>query len=277
MTEDAVAEEIVCQFVRDIRKKDRGIGGKKLWYMLCKEPNVSLSIGRDRFYDILAANDLKIRRKHRRPKTTDSTHELRVYPNLVKSKIADGPNQIWVSDITYITLYDRSDPDKYRFCYLSLILDSYSEEIAGWSIGPSLDRKYPLEALNMALGRVGEVHSGLIHHSDRGVQYASYDYVRLLQERNIMVSMTETGNPKDNPQAERINNTIKNELLKGCVFYDIEEVRDALTIAIAFYNNERPHMSIGMLTPALAATRTGKLEKKWHSYRDAAIENLVPL
>ena len=277
MSEAAAAEEIVCQFVRDIRKKDRGIGGKKLWYMLCKEPNISFSIGRDRFYDILAANDLKIRRKHRRPKTTDSTHELRVYPNLVKSRIADGPNQIWVSDITYITLYDRSDPDKYKFCYLSLILDSYSEEIVGWSIGPSLDRTYPLDALNMALDRIGEGHVGLIHHSDRGVQYASYDYVRLLQKRNIMVSMTETGNPKDNPQAERINNTIKNELLKGCVFNDIEEVRDALTTAIAFYNNERPHMSIGMLTPVQAATRTGKLDKKWHSYRDAAIENLVSL
>lgn len=272
-----MVEEIVCQFVKNTREKDHGIGGKKLWHMLRREPNVGCIIGRDKFYDILDANDLKIRRKLRRPKTTDSTHGLRVFPNLIKSMVADRPNQIWVSDITYITLYDPSDPEKYRFCYLSLVLDSYSEEIIGWSLGSGLDREHPLAALQMALGRIGRNHAELIHHSDRGSQYASYDYVRMLQSNGIKVSMTETGNPKDNPQAERINNTIKNELLKGCVFYDIEEARAALHTAISFYNNERPHMSINMLTPVQASEMAGKLEKKWHSYRDDAIERMASL
>ena len=227
-------------------------------------------VGRDRFADIIDRYNLKVRLKVRKPRTTDSTHGLPTFPNIVKDFIPTGPNQLWVSDITYITIW--VDDYHYSFCYLSLILDAYTEEIVGWSVGPTLETKYPVEALNMALKRIdGKNDISLIHHSDRGCQYASSEYVQLLKEHNIRISMTETGDPKDNAQAERINNTMKNELLKGKRFTDIQMVIDAVNKAVDFYNNERPHMSIGMMTPSKAAVYDGVVEKIWTSYREKAI------
>lgn len=180
------------------------------------------------------------------------------------------PNQLWVSDITHITIW--LDEYHYVFCYLSLILDAYSEEIIGWSVGPTLETVYPIEALKMALKRIeGMTDITLIHHSDRGCQYASSEYIRLLKDAGIRISMTETGDPKDNAQAERINNTIKNELLKGMRFTSIDEVIAAVAKAVDFYNNERPHMSIDMMTPAMAAACEGEINKWWFSYREKAI------
>ena len=137
-----------------------------------------------------------------------------------------------------------------------MILDAYSEEIVGWSVGPTLDTDYPMAALRMALKRIDGQEVNLIHHSDRGCQYASREYVNMLREHGIQVSMTESGDPKDNAQAERINNTMKNELLKGKVFRSIEEVIAAVALAVDFYNNRRPHMSIGMMTPTEASEST---------------------
>ena len=127
----------------------------------------------------------------------------------------------------------------------------YTEEIIGWSVGPTLDTDYPMEALRMALRRIeGKDEVNLIHHSDRGCQYACREYVGMLRKHGIRVSMTESGDPKDNAQAERINNTMKNELLKGKVFRNINEVVAAVARAVDFYNNRRPQMSIGMNTPS---------------------------
>ena len=227
-------------------------------------------IGRDQFVDIINEYGLKVRLKVRKPRTTDSTHGLPTYQNIIKDFIPAAPNQLWVSDITYITIW--LDEYTYIFCYLSLILDGYTEEIIGWSVGPTLETTYPVEALRMALKRIeGKTNINLIHHSDRGCQYASSEYVRLLQEHGIHISMTETGDPKDNAQAERINNTMKNELLKGMRFTNIEEVKAAVARAVDFYNKERPHMSIDMKTPAEAALCEGELTKLWVSYRENAI------
>ena len=263
-------EEFVLQYIHGIREKDPGIGGMKLWYMYQREFGSSHPVGRDRFEDIVDKYCLKVRRRVRKPKTTDSTHGLPVYPNLIKDFIPTSPNQLWVSDITYITIW-RPD-GSYYFCYLSLILDAYTEEIVGWSLGPTLETTYPLRALRMALNRL-DGSEVLIHHSDRGCQYASSDYVSLLRRHNISISMTESGNPKDNAQAERINNTLKNELLKGKVFMSMGEARTAILKAIDFYNNERPHMSIDMMTPSEAAHCVGELVKRWPSYRLIAIKN----
>ena len=209
-------------------------------------------IGRDQFVDIINDYGLKVRLKVRKPRTTDSTHGLPTFPNIIKDFIPTAPNQLWVSDITYITIL--LDEYTYIFCYLSLILDAYTEEIIGWSVGPTLETTYPIEALRMALKRIeGMTNINLIHHSDRGCQYAGSEYIRLLQEHGIRISMTETSDPKDNAQAERINNTMKNELLKGMRFTNIEEVKAAVARAVDFYNKERPHMSIDMKTPAEAA------------------------
>ena len=270
----AARVDFAIQFVHATREEDHGIGGQLLYVMYKKELGpTGDSLGRDVFYRILDEYGLKLRLKLRGTRTTDSTHGLPTYPNLVKDFIHNGSNHLWVSDITYIRIW--LDEHAYVFCYLSLILDAYSEEIVGWSVGPDLSTKYPLEALKMALKRLDGVPSEdihLIHHSDRGVQYASAEYVKMLLEHNITISMTETGNPEDNPQAERINNTMKNELLKGLKFHSIAEVVAAITKAVNFYNNRRPHMSLGYITPVEAVQCTGELDKRWYSYREAAIK-----
>ena len=228
-------------------------------------------IGRDRFCRIIDEHGLKIRLKIRKPRTTDSTHGLPTYPNLIKDFIPTATNQLWVSDITYIAIIN--DDYHYLFCYLSLILDAYSEEIVGWCVSPTLDTDGPMEALKMALKRIEGKTVNLIHHSDRGCQYASREYVNTLKEHGIRISMTETGDPKDNAQAERINNTMKNELLKDKAFHNIHEVIAAVSVAVDFYNNRRPHMSIGMMTPVEAAESTGDRDMLWHSYRLEAIKS----
>ena len=269
--EKAAQESFAIEYVKRIRSKAPGIGGLKLWYMYRRDFDGNNPIGRDRFAYIIDRYGLKVRKKFRKPKTTDSSHGLPTYPNIVKDLIPTRANQLWVSDITYITVW--LDEYHYAFCYLSLILDAYTEEIVGWSVGPTLETAYPVEALKMALKRIdGMKEINLTHHSDRGCQYASSEYVRLLEKQHIKISMTESGDPKDNAQAERINNTMKNELLKDIRFVCIEDVKSAVSCAVDFYNNERPHMSIDMMTPAEAALHEGEIAKRWRSYRTIAIK-----
>lgn len=265
-----LAEEAFCvEYVKRIRQKDRGIGGGKLWQMYRKEFGDVHSVGYNRFYDIIEKYNLKVRKRKRRAKTTDSDHDLPLYPNLVKELIPLRPNQLWVSDITYMVIYLNAQTGEYDFCYLSLVTDYYTKEIIGWCVGETLEAKFAIEALEMALGRLGGRRDvDLIHHSDRGVQYASYAYTDILRKHNIKISMTECGDPKDNAVAERVNGIVKNELLQGMSFFSIQEVRKALKAAIDFYNNERPHMSLDWRTPAEAALCTGELKKKWTSYRE---------
>ena len=269
-----LAEEAFCvEFIKGVRQKNRGIGGGKLWQMYKREFGDEHSVGYNRFYDIIEKYDLKVRKKKRRAKTTDSDHGLPLYPNLVKELIPLRPNQLWVSDITYMVIYLNAETGEYDFCYLSLVTDYYTKEIIGWCVGETLEAKFAIEALNMALSRLNvNPAKDLIHHSDRGVQYASFDYTDILKENNIKISMTECGDPKDNAVAERVNGIIKNELLMGMSFFSIDEVRRALKVAIDFYNNERPHMSLDWKTPAEAALCTGELQKKWKSYREEAIK-----
>ena len=182
-----------------------------------------------------------------------------------------------VSDITYIPLWTNPIDGKYKFCYLSLVTDCYTKEIIGYGVGDTLESKYTLKALEMAIEHYkGNDLSGLIHHSDRGVQYASYAYTERLKRHGIGVSMTESGNPKDNAVAERVNNTIKNELFKGMRFYSIDEVKKALRSAVDFYNNERPHLSLDGMTPSQANKARGEIQKKWKSFRETAIRNKYP-
>jgi len=269
-------ESFVVEFIHRIRQKDRGIGGGKLWQMYRREFGREHSVGYNRFYDIIERHDLKVRRKKRRARTTDSNHDLPLYPNLVKELIPVRPNQLWVSDITYMVIYVNARTGDYDFCYLSLVTDYYTKEIVGWCVGETLEARFAIEALNMALGRLDKsLVYDLIHHSDRGVQYASFAYTDILRANNIRISMTECGDPKDNAVAERVNGIIKNELLMGMSFFSIDEVRTAVRSAIDFYNNERPHMSLDWRTPAEAALCTGELRKKWVSYKEIAIKALV--
>ena len=263
-------ESFALEYIQEVRLVDPGMGGRKIWRMYKREFPDDAKIGRDRFEALMALNGLKVRDKRRRVRTTDSGHGYPLYPNLVRGLIPDRINQLWVSDITYIPLWIGDD--EHRFCYLSLVTDAYSREIAGWAVGLTLDTVYPETALRMALERIPDGRQAqLIHHSDRGVQYACRSYTGLLKDNGISISMTENGDPKENAQAERINSTIKNELLKGMRFHSLAQVREAVATAVDFYNNRRPHMSIDMLTPAQAAGCPGPIDKKWHSYRDDAI------
>ena len=272
-----LADEAFCvEYIRRVRRKDRGIGGSKLWRMYRKEFGSEHSVGYNRFYDIIDRYGLKVRKRRCRTRTTDSGHGLPLYPNLVKELIPVRPNQLWVSDITYMPVCLDAESGEYGFCYLSLVTDYYTKEIVGWCVGETLEARFAVKALKMALGRLGgRPAEDLIHHSDRGVQYASYDYTGLLKKNGIRISMTECGDPRDNAVAERVNGIIKNELLMGMTFFSIGEVRKALKVAVDFYNNERPHMSLDWKTPAEAALCTGELEKKWKSYRESAIKALA--
>lgn len=160
----------------------------------------------------------------------------------------------------------------YRFCFLTLIMDAYSKRVLGRYVAPTLEAEYSIKALKMALDTLPDGFADkLIHHSDRGCQYASADYIDKLTKHNITPSMTECGNPKDNAMAERINNTVKNELLKGKTFTSMRQVVEAVDVAIEFYNSERPHSSIDWHTPNQAHGMSGEMKRHWHSWREDAI------
>lgn len=270
--QEAELEFMVTSYIMEARKSNPGIGGVSLWKQYCREWGDLYPIGRDKFARYVRKYKLYVRipRRYTAPRTTDSTHHFPTYPNLVRELIADRPNQVWSSDITYIPL-ERGE-NRIEFCFLSLILDNYTKEIVGFSLGESLTAEYPCEALRQAFRRLPkEGAQSLIHHSDRGTQYASRKYTNMLKDRGIQISMTESGDPKENSQSERINSTIKNEILKDKVFHNIDEAKRAISKAIATYNGVRPHMSINYMTPQEARECTGPLKKRWRSYREEAI------
>lgn len=257
---------VFCEAEREI---DPRIGCRKLWLMFIRE---SWPVSRRIFEDVIRNYGMMLKIRTRGTRTTNSMHGLPLYPNLVYSTVPQRPCQIWVADITYIPL--RNPDGTTRFCFLSIVMDAYSRYILGYYVGRTLQTVYSTIALTMALetsARLNLYMGELIHHSDRGVQYASAEYVKLLKDNNISISMTENGNPKDNAQAERVNSTVKNELLKGMEFTSIEQLQSTLVEKIVYYNERRPHMSLNNLTPLQALGYTGVLKKKWHSYRDEAI------
>lgn len=270
-----LTEEMVVEFVREIRTYDRGIGGAKLHEIYVRRfgSHYAHMVGRDKMMDIIARNNLQVRMPRKKPRTTDSAHGLPTYPNLVKEIIPTRKNQVWVTDITYVPIWLNDNEN--IFCYVSIITDAYTKEIISWYVGESLEAWCSVECLIKAFDTLAEEDkTGLIHHSDRGGQYVSAAYTSLLLDAGIKISMTESGDPKDNAIAERINNTLKNELFRDIKFHSIAEVRKAMHKAVEFYNNERPHMSLNNMTPHEAALCKGKIQKKWTSYREKYLENL---
>lgn len=223
-----------------------------------------IKIGRDCLFDLLARNHLLMRKRKRKVYTTNSQHWLRKYPNLVKGIVATRANEIWVSDITYWKIRER------EHLYVSLVTDAYSRKIVGYQIADNLEAIESIAALQMALrdlgGALGHC-SSLTHHSDRGIQYCSSQYVKLLQDHKVGISMTESGDPRDNAIAERVNGIIKNEYLE---LYDVEDINEAkglLAQVIKLYNEERPHSSIGNKTPEVVHNDISiKTTKLWKNY-----------
>ena len=235
--------EIILKLVRKIRETHPRIGTRKLHQML--QPFLiehEIKVGRDGLFNLLANNHLLIRRRKRRVFTTQSQHWFKKYSNLIKGICIRGANQLWVSDITYVR-------KRNGFLYLSLITDAYSRKIVGYHIAESLAAANTLQALKMALRLNRKPLNNLIHHSDRGIQYCSYEYTSLLKKHHIRISMTESGDPLDNALAERMNGIIKNEYLFNKRIRNVNHARVLLTQTINAYNNERPHSSIMMQTP----------------------------
>lgn len=250
---------IICEVLR-FRKNHRHIGTRKLYELL--QPFLmehQIKMGRDRLFDLLAANNLLIRRRKRRLYTTNSFHRFKKYPNLIKNFVATATNQLWVSDITYW----RIDSG---FIYISLITDVYSRKIVGYHLANHLQTTATIEALQMAISTLPEHHSSLIHHSDRGTQYCSNEYVEVLKNYNINIRMTQQGDPLENPIAERVNGIIKEEYLNDYQVENLQQAKELLNTVIKLYNNERPHMSIGNLTPNQVHQTNMKTEKLWKNY-----------
>ena len=252
-----IIESTVCSAVEDYRSEDPGIGAYKLYLMLCEVYGRDQMKGRDSFFNLLRRKKLMLKPSKGR-RTTNSNHRYHKYKNLIKGLVLDGPNQLWVSDITYISLKDS-------VCYLHLITDAYSHKIIGWCLAPGLHSIYTLNALNQAIEQCkGKDCSSLIHHSDRGSQYCCDLYVQTLTDHQIKISMTEDYKPTDNAIAERVNGIIKQEwLYKIALFENIEEAENKMRQIIDFYNNKRPHMSNNMMTPEKAHQGTGVLKKCW--------------
>ena len=252
-----VEQQLVLNWVGEIRQIHPVIGGRKLFYLL--QPFLfehQIKMGRDALFDLLAENKLLVRKRRRRINTTQSHHWLKKYPNLIKDWHPSKPNQLWVSDITYIPLING-------FLYLSLITDAYSHKILGYSVANNLEATHTIKALKMALKDLTQKPGRLIHHSDRGVQYCSFDYVNLLKENNIEISMTENGDPLENAVAERVNGIVKGEYLEHYSLNNQGQVDELIIDIINRYNTLRPHQSIRMKTPEIVHEKQLLINKTW--------------
>lgn len=243
--------------VQAIREMDPGIGALKLYYMLCGILDRDRMPSRDAFYGLLRKHHLMLPPERTRH-TTNSNHRYRTYKNLSKGFIPDSINQLWVSDITYIDTEAGS-------VYLHLVTDAYSHQIIGWNVASSLKAIHTLAALEMALG-AGEKtnYKDLIHHSDRGSQYCCDLYINKLKQYAIRISMTEDSNPTDNAIAERINGIIKQEYVYRVPrFKDQNDACEQLGAFIHFYNTQRPHLSLNLLSPEKVTSMQGPIDRKW--------------
>jgi transposase InsO family protein len=201
----------------------------------------NLKIGRDKLFDILRAENMLVMRKKASLKTTNSYHHFHKYGNLIQDIVPEKINQIWVSDITYIRTVNG-------FCYLALVTDVYSRKIIGFDVSNTLELIGSLRALKMALRRSSNI-TELIHHSDRGVQYCSNQYVKELRKRKIRISMTEENHCYENAIAERVNGILKDEFYLDQTFFDVSHAQRATKSAIKLYNEVRLHLSLNYKTP----------------------------
>jgi len=268
----SLEDDLLIQQVLYHRTFQPRVGGLKLHEMMGQfMEDHEMYIGRDLLFDLLRENDLLIvNRKRSQPKTTDSNHWMKKYPDLIKDIVLSRADELWVSDITYIRLRKK------KFAYLSLITDAYSRKIVGFCMHVDLSAEGPLAALEMALkGKSGDpANAGLIHHSDRGSQYCSDSYITLLKANNVNISMTQSGNPKDNAIAERANGILKQELLED-TSSDIKQAQCSAEIAIDIYNRLRPHSSVDMMTPEKAHKQTGPIKRRWKSLFKTAVAKPV--
>lgn len=232
----------VVELVKEERKDQPRVGTRKLYEALHPSFEAEhIKVGRDSLFDILREHSMLVRRKKASCKTTNSYHRFHKYGNLLKDMDITVPNQVWVADITYIRTVKG-------FCYLALLTDLFSRKIVGYNISDTLELTGCLRALQQAL-RQARPAAGLVHHSDRGIQYCSNQYVNELKKHKVRISMTEENHCYENAVAERVNGILKDEFYLDQCFFDTEKARLATKSAIKLYNNKRLHLSLGYKTP----------------------------
>jgi len=231
-------QEKTLEQVHRIRYDLPRVGGKKLHHLLQLEME-GYTLGRDRLFSLLREERLLILRRRKYAVTTDSRHQLPIYDNKLVGLAIEHPNQVWVSDITYVRT-------KQGFAYVSFVTDLYSRKIVGYHANHSLELEGCVKAIKMALKQ------GVpkIHHSDRGSQYCSPHYTTFLTQKGAEISMADKGNCYQNAVAERINGIMKAEFKLNATFADVAAVQKAVAQAVENYNNKRPHWMLKLKVPA---------------------------
>lgn len=234
--------EQVRQLVCEQRKLLPRLGVRKLYYKLeDKFRSLGLKLGRDKLFAWVGAFDLLIKPRRRYVQTTMSRHHLRKYPNLVKGLVVKTPEQVWVSDITYLKTLQGT-------CYLNLVTDAFSRKIVGYAVAHNMEAATMSQALQMAL-KQKQTAKATIHHSDRGLQYCSNHYVSLATGSGMKMSMTQDSDPYENALAERMNRTLKEEFGLGNTLANLGQAITLVKQAVELYNNHRPHLALQMDTP----------------------------
>lgn len=235
-------EDFILKKVKEIRKDMGKCGGKKLYYLICKDPDKQFyKFGRKKLFEVLKKHELLIKRRRRRARTTDSKLWRGQYPDLTRELIPSRPEEVWVSDITYFRTKDG-------FIYGHLVTDGYSKKLVGFEVSDNMKAITTLLALKMATENryYNEV---LIHHSDRGFQYLSRVYTDYLKKYGIRISVTQDGNPYHNAVAERLNGILKDEFDFYGIFDNLEQAKELIEKSAKIYSDKRPHWSNHLLTP----------------------------
>lgn len=255
-------DDKVVDMVAQLRRRQCKLGTPSLYRHLKPSlEKLGIKMGRTALNELLQSRGLGIKqRKGRHVNTTDSTHGRKTYPNITVDLVPDGPHQLWVGDITYLRRRRGG------FFFLMLLTDAYSHKVVGWHVSLTMTAEDCMVALGMALAQLPQEH-GLIHHTDRGGQYIDEEYVKMLLDRGIRISMTENGDPKENPVAERMNGILKHDLRLASEFGTLGQATAAAKEAIAIYNRERLHSSCDYMTPENAHNGSGLLRKHWKNLR----------
>lgn len=242
VVKDNEDEMVIKKLIEMVRKDLAFLGGKKCYFFLHEMiADAGIKMGRDRFLEVYDKYGFTLHRKRKYVRTTNSNHHFYKHKNLIRDFKMTAPNQVIGSDITYIRLRNG------RYLYLFLIMDLYSRKIVGYDLSWSLGVEGGIRALKMALNN-GATYQ--IHHSDRGIQYCSHEYTKLLESNGILISMSEKGNPYENAKVERLNGTMKHEFGLAEVPGGEELARRMLEQAVKNYNRLRPHLSLSYKTPS---------------------------
>lgn len=254
---EAVEAQQVKTEVLAIRRLMPRIGTRKLHFMLKDTFHArQLKIGREKLFSILRREGLLIIKRKKYTVTTNSRHQFFKYPNLIGDIFIGRPEQVWVSDITYLDTHDG-------YAYLHLVTDAYSKQIMGYELCDNMAASSTLKALHMALKNRKYPDQPLIHHSDRGLQYCSRLYTQTLNRNNISISMTQNGDPYENAIAERVNGILKDEFGLDRTMEDLNDARKQAAQSILIYNTLRPHISCEMLTPVQMHNQQSIKMKRW--------------